>query len=295
MATDLLTPRAAALAKQLEFFARTRVEGFLKGGNASRLKGTSTDFLQHRPYLPGDDLRNLDWRVYARSDRLVIREFEEQTNLDVVIGVDFSGSMGFENDSLSKLDFARRCAAMLCYLLARQRDRFGFAALRDVPVHYSRPAASKAHMAEVFRQLVSIGAQGETDMASCVHLLRKQVSRRSVFVFFSDCYQPPEDLTRALGTLRMAGHDVLLYQVFEPAELDLPYNGFTQFRDMETGEVDAADALEIREAYRQVARDHMHALEAGTRRHGIEFHQVATTSDWDAVLAELLHARMARP
>ena len=138
--TDLLTPRAAARAKELEFFARTRVEGFLKSINRSKLKGHSTDFMQHRQYMPGDSLRSIDWRVFARSDRLVTREYEEYTNLGVVIGVDFSGSMGYKGRGPTKIDFCRHCAAMLCYLLLSQRDSFGLAAMTDTIVRYLRPA-----------------------------------------------------------------------------------------------------------------------------------------------------------
>jgi len=136
----LLTPDAAALAKELEFFARTRVEGFLKGQNWSWRKGTSTEFLQHRAYVPGDDLRRLDWRVYARSDRLITREYEEFTNLDAVLTIDASGSMAYAGRGMSKIDFVRRCAAMLAYLLNAQNDSFGLAVVGERLDDYLRPS-----------------------------------------------------------------------------------------------------------------------------------------------------------
>ena len=301
--TELLPATAAARAKQLELFARTRVEGFLRGDNLSKLKGSSTDFLHHRAYIPGDDIRRLDWRVFARSDRLVTREYEKHTNLNVILAVDYSGSMGYEGGApagsgapqgMGKIDFVRHCAAMLAYLLNLQKDRFALAALAQHVVRFVKPAKGRRHMAEVFRELAGRSPEGQTDLAACVTQLAHRVRRKSVFVFLSDCYQDPESLAKALGSLRLAGHDVVLYQVYDPAELDLPFVGFTLFRDLETGQVDPADPLEIRAAYQDVFRQHVLALADGANRFGVEFHSLPTSPDWDVVLAKLLHARAVR-
>ena len=298
--SELLSPAAAARARQLEFFARTRVEGFMRADNRSKLKGRSTDFLQHRAYQPGDDLRALDWRVLARSDRLVTRQYEEYTNLDVILGLDYSGSMGYggetsgEEGGLSKIQFVRHCAAMLTYLLNLQKDRFGLAVMADRVVDLLVPSTGRKHLARVLNRLMAHLPAGQTDLAPCVDRLARRVRRKSVFVFFSDCYQDPESLTRAIGTLRLAGHDAVLYHVYDPGEQDLAFSGFTLFRDLETGQIDAVDPPAVREAYRDVFRDHVHRLGQGTRRFGIEFHSLATSPDWDVVLAELLHARAAR-
>jgi len=300
---ELLPPAAAARAKQLEFFARTRVEGHLKSVNRSRLKGSSTDFLQHRPYLPGDDLRNLDWRLYGRTDRLVTREYEEYTNLDVILALDGSGSMGYPvfqrasdaGGRLAKIDFARHCAAMLAYLLNRQRDRFGLATLAGSVLQYVRPSVGRKHLAVVFRHLVSLQPGGETDFDPCIRQLAGRITRKSVFVFFSDCYQDPDALTRAIGTLKLAGHDVLVYQLYDRTERDLPFPGFTLFRDLETGQVDAADAMEIRRAYRDVFDAHIRRLADGAAKFGIELHSLSVQPDWDLVLARLLRERAGRP
>ena len=291
-ATDLLTPHAAALVKELEFFARTRVEGFLKSNNRSKRKGQSAEFMQHRQYMPGDDLRSLDWRVFARSDRLVTREYEEYTNLDVVIVLDASGSMGYGTLELNKIEFCRRCAAMICYLLLGQRDAFGLTILRDRVAQYLRPQSSRKHLVEVLRQLVEAQPTGLTDFAVGVEQLLNQVRRRSVFVFFSDCYQDPDPLTKALGMLAVRGHDVVLYQVYDPAEAELPFAGFTLFRDLEGEGLDAVDPLEIRRAYRDVFAEHTLRIKEGTSRFGTEFHLIPVSGDWDEVLAGLLRERL---
>lgn len=299
MAPALLTPAAAARAKQLELFARTRVEGFLKSHNRSPFKGHSTDFLQHRAYFPGDDLRTIDWRVYARSDRLVTRLFEEHTNLDIILAVDASGSMGYPPGpaspaSLSKLEYACRCAALIAFIASRQRDRVGLATVNRDVTRYLRPGSGKKHLARLLGELSEARPAGETDFAAGLQRLAARTRRRSLLVLFSDCYQDPAPLVRALGLLRVAGHDAILFQVADPAESDLPFAGFTLFRDLEDGQIDPADPLEIRDAYRHVVREHLRALREGAARHAVEFHPLVTSNDWDITLATLLRQRERR-
>lgn len=293
-ATDLLTPDAAALAKELEFFARTRVEGFLKGQNWSHRKGVSTEFLQHRAYMPGDDLRRLDWRVFARTDRLVTKEYEEFTNLDAVLALDCSGSMDYAGNGLSKVEFARRCAAMLAYLLNVQNDRFGLAVLSHKLTDYLPPSNGNKHMAELFRRMVSAPVADETDMAACAMELLHRLRNKSVFILLSDCFQDPEALCKGVGTLRQQGHDALVFHVYDPSETDLAFPGFTLFRDLETGQIDAADAMQIRQAYREVFQSHAQALRDGLASHGVEFYPFPVTEEWDLALARLLRKRAAR-
>jgi uncharacterized protein (DUF58 family) len=292
---DLLPEGAEARARELEFFARSRVQGFLKGENRSRLKGASTEFFQHRAYAPGDDLRTLDWRVFARSDRLVTREYEEHTNLDLYLGVDASGSMGYPPAArLTKLRFVCHCAALLTYVLMRQRDRFGLAALGGRNGRFLPAGGGRKHWSAILRELAALEPAGETDLAAGLERLGARARRKSSVAVFSDCYQDPEPLLRALGTLQLQGHDVLLYQVFDPGEADLPFAGFTLFQDLETGKVDPADAPQIREAYRQVFREHVRQLKDGAHRYGIEFHSLAVGEDWDRVFAGLLWERVER-
>ena len=292
--SELLTAEAAARAKQLEFFARTRVEGFLKGQNWSRRKGSSTEFLHHRMYAPGDDVRRLDWRLFARSDRLVTREYEEFTNLDVVLALDCSGSMSYAGDGMSKVEFARHCAAMLAYLLYCQNDRFGLAVLSDRLVDFVRPSAGKKHMAELFRRMVSTPVAGETALGACAPHLLPRLRRKSVLVLFSDCYEDPRALCRAVGTLHQQGHDAVVFHVYDDSETDLRFAGFTQFRDLETNQMDPADPAEIRQTYRQVFQAHAEALRNGLAAWGVEFYSLPVTEHWDAALARLLQERTSK-
>lgn len=294
MSEALLSADAAARVKKLELFARTRVENHFKGGHRSRLKGQSTDFFQHRPYLPGDDIRSLDWRVFARSDRLVVREREEYTSLDVQVVLDCSASMRFGSGAMTKFDFARHCAALLSYLVVNQRDRIGMALASNKLRLIARPGGGAKHMAELFHQLATSQPDGDTDIGACARELLQFVKRRSLIIFLSDCYQDPQALGKSLGILSRAGHDLIVYQVYDPAEADLPYSGYTLFRDVETGSIDPADPKEICSAYLEVFHRHLRDLKAISASYGIEFHSLPVTEDWEVAIAQLLHER-ARP
>ena len=291
---DLLSPRAIARVQQLELFARTRVEGFLKGPNRSRFKGISAEFLQHRAYVPGDDPRHLDWRVLARTDRLVTREFEDFTNADVILALDFSGSMGWHHDPLGKGEFMLHCAALLAWLANSQNDRFALAACGPALTGWLPPGNGKRHLAAAFHFLVNQPFTGEARLDHCVQLLRRQITRRSIVILLSDCYEEPAPLCDALGQLVARGHDVLVFQTVHPHEQDLAFSGFTLFRDLETNRTDAADPAEIRDAYRDTVSEHRLALQNGTAQHGIEFRELPVTPDWDAALATLLHSRRSK-
>lgn len=295
MPEQLLSVEAASRVKHLELFARTRVESHFKGAHRSRQKGHSTDFLQHRQYLPGDDIRALDWRVYARSDRLVIREREEFTTLDVHIVLDCSASMAYGSAVMTKFEFARHCAALVSYLVVNQRDRVGVSFASDRLLSFVKPGSGGKHLAEIYRQLVTQSPAGQTDLAVCTKQLLQFVNKRSLFIVFSDCYQDPQALGKSLGILSRAGHDLIVYQVFDPAEADLPFAGFTLFRDLENGQLDPADPQEVRAAYAEVFRRHSRELKALTTGFGIEFHQLPVTADWEAALAQLLHERATAP
>ncbi|MDA0839415.1 MAG: DUF58 domain-containing protein [Planctomycetota bacterium] len=288
---QLLTSSAVARIKQLEIFARKRIDGYLKGANRSRAKGISTEFMQHREYQHGDDLRHLDWKVFARTDRLVTRVFEEFTNLDAILVVDFSGSMEFGERPMSKVEFALHCSAMLGYLCFLGQNRFGLASCAESITDFLPPKMGNRHLAEFYRKLVEMNVRGETDLKGCAMSLTNHVRRRSLIIAISDCYEDPEALTHALGQLVLRGHDVILYQIVHEDEQELTQTSFTLYRDMETGQMDGADPLEIRDAYRDVAFEHGRKLSDGATRLGIEYHQLTVTEDWDRVLALLLHKR----
>jgi uncharacterized protein (DUF58 family) len=199
--------------------------------------------------------------------------------------------MGYGRGDVSKLEFARRCAAMLAYLLVQQNDRCGLAVFGTRLARYLPPGGGRKHLAELFRRLLEAGAQGETDVAACAGQLLRQLSRRSVLLVFSDGFQAPEPLIRGLSMLSLKGHEVLFFQTYDPSETDLDFVGFTQFLDLETQTVDAADPMEIRQAYREVFRTHQQQLRDGLLRAGVQFYPLPVCTAWDETLADILRKR----
>lgn len=291
--TSLLTGDIVERVKRLELFSRFLVEGMLTGENRSPFKGFSTDFLQHRQYAYGDNLKYLDWRVFGKTDKLVIREFEEQTNAQMNLVVDISASMRFAGDGFSKHEFAIRCAGLLAYLMHIQRDDFGVFLFNNNVVEHFRPASSKRHLARVFERLVAVEPAGETVFKDCFAMVEARVARRGLVSVFSDFMDKPDDITQSLGRLRMRGHDVIAFQIYDEAEQDIEYIDFTRFRDLENGQILSVDPLLIREEYCRQFRMHQEGMKAGCLKHGVDHVLLPVSSQFDKPLGDYLQRRMA--
>lgn len=290
---SLLTGDVVERIKRLELFSRRRVEGTLTGENRSPFKGFSTDFLQHRPYSYGDNLKFLDWRVFGKTDRLFIREFEEQTNAPVNLILDISASMAFAGEGLNKHEFAVRCTGLLAYLMHVQKDDFGLFLFNNNVVEHLRPASSKRHLSRVFERLVTVQPAGETVFRECLASVEARISRRGLIAVFSDFMDRPEEIARSLGRFRMRGHDVLAFQVYDEAEKELDYIDFTRFRDLENSQVIGVDPLLIRDEYRRQFLLHQQAMKVGCLQHGVDHVLLPVSDPFDRVLGEYLQRRMS--
>jgi uncharacterized protein (DUF58 family) len=274
----------------MELRARTFVEGYYSGQHRSPWRGASVEFADHRPYTHGDELRHLDWRLYGRSDRFFVKQFEAETNLTVTLAVDASASMGYPEDGLAKLDCACYLAAGLAYLAWRQRDAVGLKVLagegeRDLPHRTSR-----GHLQGVFDGLEALEAGGQAGPADALMGLGSGLRRRGLVVLLSDLLDEPEELLRGLGLLRGRGHDVIVLQVLDRSELDLGMRGPSIFEDMETGERLSTDADELREEYSEAIRAHADMLHDGCTSRGMD-HELMVT---DRPLGRALTAYLAR-
>jgi len=290
---SLLTGDIVERVKQLELFSRLRVEGTLAGENRSPFKGFSTDFLQHREYNHGDNLKYLDWRVYGKSDRLYIKEFEDLTNAQMNLVVDISASMDFLGDGYSKHEFTVRCAGLLAYLMHVQRDDFGLFLFNDSLAEHIRPASSRRHLNRVFERLVSTEPVGETDFSQCLFHAEARSPRKGLVAVLSDFMAEPAVIARGLGRFRMKGHDVIAFQVYDERETELEYIDFTRFRDLETEEVTAIDPLLIRDEYRRQFLLHQHDMKTECLKHGVDHVLLPVSDDFDRVMGDYLQRRMA--
>ena len=288
----LLDPRALARISNLEIVARKVVEGTISGLHRSPLYGFSTDFLQHRPYAAGDDLRYLDWKIFGRTDRHYVRQFEEETNLRATIFVDASGSMDFSSDGVSKLHYAVRVAAALAYLLAGQQDEVGLVVFDDRVREYIAPRAGRRQLQRLLSELGQIQAGGDTSVATVMRDGAPGLSRRGFLIFVTDAFAEPEDVVNALGRLHSTHNEVILMQVLDRAEVDFRFPNWTRFESLESDEeAILVDPAQLRATYLERFRTFCAAIDDGCRRHGIDVVRMVTDQPYDEALAGYLSIR----
>ncbi len=274
----------------MELRARAVVEGYYSGQHRSPYRGASVEFADHRPYTHGDELRHLDWRLYGRSDRFFVKQFEAETNLDVHLVLDASRSMGYPEEGITKLACASYLAAGLALLAHRQRDAVGLV-VADTTVRDQLPALTRrGHLQQLFECLEGLAPGGETALADALTRLGAGLRRRGIIVLVSDLLDEPDDILRALGLLERRGHDLIVIQVLDRGELELGLRGPSVVEDLETGERLTTDADEIREEYSAAMRAHVGRLHDGCSARGID-HELFVT---DRPLGPALVAYLAR-
>ncbi len=226
-------PTSLSKYGHLSLVARNLVEGFLTGAHKSPYKGFSVEFAEHRQYYPGDEIRHIDWRAFGKTDRYYIKEYEEETNLKAHLLVDASGSMGYRGKHAAKFEYAQYVAASLAYLMLHQRDAVGLT-VHDTQVRrFLKPKASSKHLLQIINALQESKTGGETGLAPIWHNVCAQLKQRSLVVVLSDCFEDITPLLRALQHFRYRKHEVLLFHILAPEEIEFPFKRWTQFRNLE--------------------------------------------------------------
>jgi len=249
-----IEPAVLARISNLELLARTVVEGFIAGLHRSPFVGFSLDFAAHRAYMPGDDIRRIDWRLYARSDRFYVKEYEAETNANVFIALDISRSMDFGTAGVTKLDYGRYLGASLAYMAREQRDRVGLCTFDRDLIQYIPPSAS--HRRIVLHAIDRIEAGGEGELVRPLSRVAESLRRRGLIVLVSDLYAEPQTVGKAIDALRGGGHDVMVFQLLDPAELAFPYESPMAFEDLETGDRIPVTPDAVQEEYLRLIGDH---------------------------------------
>jgi uncharacterized protein (DUF58 family) len=287
-----LDPTVLARLGNLDLIARVVVDGFVSGMHRALYKGMSTDFAEHRAYAPGDDVRRIDWRLFARTDRLHVKTFEAETNVDLVLALDISRSMDFGSGEVSKLDYARMLVASLAHLASRQRDRVGLATLADDLIEMLPTAAGRrdAIVAALARSSVVAG----TDLPVALDRLGTALRRRGIVIVVSDFYLEIEDAMQALGDLRARGHDVIAMQILDATERELDLEGAQVLRDLETDQRLPIVPSEARERYQHLLETHIQALSDGCAARGIDFVSMDSSQPLDQALFQFLNMRGRR-
>jgi uncharacterized protein (DUF58 family) len=292
--SDILHAEDITSLQALQLFARTVVEGFTSGLHASPHKGFSVEFRQHRPYVQGDEIRRLDWKIFGRSDRFYIREYDEETNLRATVVLDASASMGYRGSKgVEKLDYGRKLCASLAYLLMSQQDAVGLITF-DTQVRSFVPHRTRiSHLHHLLESLVETRPGGETALADVVESLGAHLKRRGLVILVSDFFDDAADLLRAIGVLRKKGHEVIAVQLWDRDELEFNFGDWSRFENLENDEdFVQIDPSSIRERYLAVCANFREKLTQGFAKHQVDHLQVTTDESHSEALRQYLALRM---
>ena len=281
-----------ARISDLALLARTVVDGFMHGSHRSMRKGSSLDFAQHRSYQPGDDLRRIDWRVYGRTDRFYIKEYDADTNASVVFALDQSGSMDFGSGAVTKFEYARFLTASLAWLSQLQGDRVGLATFTGDLIDVVPP--SVRHLQLMLHTLARAKATGASQLVPAIEKVGLLTMRAGIIVLITDCYERADALGRAVDALRVRGHDVIVFHLVDPAELSLPGDMPATFEDAESGVLLPLKPGELRAKYQALLTAHHDALTRRIAAAGADYVRIDTSEPLDRALHAYLDSRLSR-
>jgi uncharacterized protein (DUF58 family) len=265
--------------------------GAVAGLHKSPHRGSSVEFAEYRKYAPGDDIRRVDWRVYARTDRFYVKEFEADTNLRCYFILDCSGSMGFKGQGEVKLDYAKRIIGTLAYLLIHQGDAAGLFCLSDRIIWDIPPKRNPRHLQSIFDVLDEVAPKGETALVGRLHDFAEKVRQRALVVILSDFFCDPEKLLDGFQHLRFKKHDVVAFHLMDRYEMDFPFDRPMRFVDLESPETLLSEPAVIRAQYLKAVKTHLAALKDGCNRFAIDLRPVVTDTDYEQVLREFVRGR----
>jgi uncharacterized protein (DUF58 family) len=290
---QFLDPAVIARLSHLDVRARFVVEGFIAGMHRSPFHGFSVEFAEHRPYVPGDPLKNLDWKVWARSDRYLVKQYTEETNLRCHLLLDLSGSMGFKSARavMTKLEYSQSLAAALGYLMLHQQDAVGTMLFADQPLNYIPARAMRSHFDILLKALAAAEPHGRTRLGPVLHQLAERIKRRGLVILFSDLMDRPADVLSGLQHFRHRNHEVIVFHVLDPDEIEFPYTDTSTFVDMESGERLTTEPWEIAKRYRERLAAWTDAYKRNCRERRIDYVPLDTRTPFDRALLAYLEKR----
>ena len=290
---SFLDPAVLARLAAVPLVARRPMVGSVSGRHASPHRGSSVEFAEYRKYVPGDDLRRLDWRAFGRSDRHYVKEYEADTNLRLCLVLDTSGSMDYSSGGVTKIEYARRIAAALGYLASQQGDAVGITCVADGIVRSLPPRRSPAHLRLVFDVLEEAKPAGPTRLPEVLHEIAETTRQRAVVAIVSDLFCDPEPLATAFSHLKFRRHDVAAFHLLDPQEIAFQFQRPTRFLDMEGGGAIFADPIDITDRYHAALEAWLEGLRRLVLESGIDYHRIVTDEPYEQVLARFLVGRAA--
>jgi uncharacterized protein (DUF58 family) len=271
--------------------AKTTIDGFMSGINKSTIKGSGLEFSQYRSYQPGDDLRSLDWKMFARSDRYYIRESEVETNISIRLLIDASASMNHEDGDFKKIDYARYLAASLAYLGNLQGDAIGLYVFKDGGIFAMSPKQDYQHMARMFYQLESIKPEGNFTKSINYKELYAGNQKKELLILITDLYQQNNEIFDLLDTLNTLKHEVVVFHLMGKNELELNFKGYHSFEDLETGEKLQVDQVSAKKTYTKVLNNYLEKMRISLLDRRIYYRMLSTDQPLDQALRDFLNQR----
>lgn len=288
---SFIDPHVVARLAAVPLFSRRPMLGNVSGIHASPHRGASVEFAEYRRYVPGDDLRRLDWRAYGRSDRFYVKEFEADTNLRCCLILDTSGSMGFGSTGVTKIEYARRLAGSLAYIAVQQGDAVGCHCIAEKIVKDVPPRRTPSHLRGIFDILEQAKPQGETHLVQRLHELAETIRQRALIVLISDLFEDPQELKSAFEHLRFRKHDVAVFHLLDPQEIDFNFQRPMRFIDMEGGPSIFAEPNDIIERYQRAMQGYLADLKQVVLESAVDYHRISIDQDYEQVLFQFLAAR----
>ncbi len=294
-AEQYLKPEVIRRVARLDLRARFIVEGFLTGLHASPFQGFSVEFSEHRRYTQGDDPKDIDWLVYAKTDRYYVKKYQAETNLSGYLLMDLSASMGYTyRQELTKFDYGVCLAAALAYLMIHQQDPVGLITFDEKLRTSLAPKSKRTQLGTILSVLAKAQPSGTTDLAGNLQRIAAMVRHKSLMMIFSDLLCEPEPVIQALHRLRHGGHDVILFHILDEAEVRFPFEGLVQFEDPESNDSLTLDAAGMRSDYLEAVRELRDLYAREARKTGVDYVPLDTSQPFDRALVEYLSQRQAR-
>ena len=286
-----LKPDVVSKLKTMDLRARLVVEGFIAGLHKSPYHGFSVEFAEHRQYMPGDEIRHIDWKVYGKTDRYYVKQFEEETNLKSYLLLDASASMGFASNGINKLEYASFLTAALTYLMIKQRDAVGLLTFDKKIRKYLPPRSISSYLHLILKELENLHSAEKTDVADTFHEMAESINRRGLIVILSDLFDDPDKIMLGLKHFRHKKHEVIVFHILDPMEMSFAFNRDAIFKDLETGEEISTQSWHIQQEYQKLVNQFIENYKRQCYRNQIDYILLNTAMDFDRALIEYLIKR----
>jgi uncharacterized protein (DUF58 family) len=287
-----LKPEVVSKLANMDLRARLVVEGFITGLHKSPYHGFSVEFAEHRQYMPGDEIKHIDWKIYGRTDRYYIKQFEEETNLKAYLVVDASKSMDYTSGGyVRKLEYASYLGAALAYLMIKQRDAVGLAVYDEKIREYLPPRSTKSYLNLIFKELANLEASSKTGTAPSLHEIAERIKRRGLVVVLSDFFDNPDQVVTAFKHFRHRKNEVIIIQILDPLEKSFAFGRDAVFKDMETSEEMMTQPWHIQKSYQEAMREFLDRYKKECRENDIDYLLVDTSTPFDVALLQYLTKR----